>query len=151
MKSLVQRAALIGLPALLAASGASMAAGRDYDSDDLKGDYYCNVIEVHRFTNPAGLAGADRCNYAGLVHFDGAGTMQGSGNMRCSAAGTAGPFSITNHYALSPDGSFLFSDFADLGNPSHGQIVDHGRALLLDGTMKTFPEILSWSGICMRP
>lgn len=51
---------------------------------------------------------------------------------------------------VNPDGSFLVSGSPDMADPSHGQIVDKGRSLLLDGTTKSRADLLSWSGIAMK-
>jgi hypothetical protein len=137
-----------GLAAALVAAPATAAP--TFGNDDLKGEFLFTVLEVRREILPGGTTPViEHCVIAGTAVFDGAGTMTLSGTQRCSVTGTGG-LSGTQYYAVNPDGSFLISESTDMTDPVHGQLVEHGRTLLLDGTTRTLPEILSWSGIGMR-
>lgn len=134
-------AAILGAPGALAAP--------TFDNNDLKGEYLFTVVEVHRVTLPGGSTAVEHCVLAGTASFDGAGTMTLNAAQRCSITGS-GAASGTQFYSVNPDGSFLISESPAMSDPVHGQLVDHGRTLLLDGTLRTLPEILNWSGIAMR-
>jgi len=151
MKSFVHSASLVSGLLAMGLFGNPTMAGRGSDNDandnrDLKGEYLCTIIEVHQLINSP----VEHCNLALTGNFNGAGRVDASGMMRCSGSFGTGVLSGSLNYSVNPDGSFLMSDLPNMANPSHGQIVDHGRTLLLDGSTKTNPEILSWSGICMR-
>jgi hypothetical protein len=149
MKRLLRTSLLAGaLAAALAAAPA--AAAPTFGNNDLKGEFLFTVVEVHTIILPGGtIPVAEHCVIAGAAVFDGVGTMSLSGRQRCSRTGT-GDLSGTQYYAVNPDGSVLISESADMSDPVHGQLVEHGRTLLLDGTTRTLPEIQSWSGIAMR-
>lgn len=121
-----------------------------FGNEDLKGEYLFTVVEVHRFALPGTTSMVtEHCVIAGTASFDGAGIMTLNGTQRCSFNGSS-TLSGTQNYSVNPDGSFLISESPGMADPVHGQIVDHGRSLLLDGTTRTLAEILSWSGIAMR-
>lgn len=120
-----------------------------FGNDDLKGEYLFTAVEVHRVTLSGGPTVVEHCVLAGTVSFDGAGTLAINAAQRCSATGS-GAVSGTQYYSVNSDGSFLISESPAMTDPVHGQLVDHGRTLLLDGTLRTLPEILNWSGIAMR-
>jgi hypothetical protein len=152
MKRFIQSLSLVsGLLAMLLI-GDPAVAGRTFDNDDLKGDYLCNVVEVRRALLPTGLFALAHCVIAGTGKFDGVGMVTLNATQRCSIAGTTETTVIagTQYYSVNPDGSFLISESSSMTDPAHGQIVEHGRSLLLDGTTRTLAEILSWSGMCMR-
>ena len=86
---------------------------------------------------------------AGSATFDGAGEATLNATQRCNLSGS-GPMTGTQYYSVKPDGSFLMSESSDMTDPVHGQMVDHGRTLLLDGTLRTLPEIIGWWGTAAR-
>jgi len=139
---------LSGLAAVVLLA-APAAAQRPFGNHDLRGEYLFTVVEVHRVMLPGGGFALDHCSIAGAASFDGAGTMTLDAVQRCSFSGS-GASSGTQYYAVNADGSFLISESPDMADPVHGQIVDKGRSLLLDGTLRTLPELLSWSGIAMK-
>ena len=148
MKTILWRSMLAAAAAALCAAPASAAPG--FDDRDLKGEFLFVVLEVHQVVvPPASLPVVEHCVIAGTAAFDGAGTMTLNGNQRCSRTGS-GAVSGTQYYAVNPDGSLLISESSSLTDPVHGQLVDHGRKLLLDGTTRTNPEIVNWSGIAMK-
>jgi hypothetical protein len=139
-----------GLAATLSAAPATAAP--TFDNGDLKGEFLFTFVEVRRdFVPSLGTFVVQQCVSAGTAIFDGVGTMTGSGTNRCSVTGTE-PISGDKplYYAVNPDGSVLLSESTDMSDPLHGQIVEHGRSLLLDGTTRTLPAILSQSGIMMK-
>lgn len=137
----------------LAASGFAAApatAAPGFGDDDLKGEYLFTVLDTHRFLPSGGTNFVlNFCVVAGTAAFDGAGSVVLSATQRCSFTGAA-TFTATQFYAVNADGSFLISESSDMRDPVHGQIVDKGRSLLLDGTTRTLAESLSWSGIAMK-
>jgi hypothetical protein len=128
--------------------GAALAAPT-YGNNDLKGEYQFVVVEVHSVALPEGGSRPEHCVIAGTAAFDGAGLMTLNAKQRCNLTGT-GDISGTQYYSVNPDGSFLISEASDMTDPVHGQLVDHGRTLLLDGTLRTLPEIIGWWGTAMR-
>jgi hypothetical protein len=138
---------------LLRASVATLAtlsipapAAPTFGNDDLKGEYVFTVVEVHRVPG----VGPEHCVIAGTATFDGAGTMLMNGTQRCSSTTPSGPISGVQYYKVNADGSFLISESQLMSDPVHGELVDHGRTLLLDGTSRTLSEILSWWGLAMK-
>ena len=152
----------------LAATGlaAPALAGPSYDNRDLKGEFLFTIVELRRDTLPGAPLPANlNCVSSGTAAFDGAGTMIASGTQRCQPTPMPGqpplppqpPQPLPErplYYAVNADGSFLMSETPDFADPFHGEIVDHGRSLLLDGTTRpvsnTVPSILSWSGVMMK-
>ena len=147
MKSVLHRLLVAGVVAGLAAAPAGAAPG--FGDEDLKGEYLFTVLEVNLHQLPGGPLVTNHCVIAGIVVFDGAGRMTLDGAKRCSRSGNE-TLQATQFYVVNADGSFRISESADMSDPVHGQIVDKGRSLLLDGTTRTLPEILSWSGIGMK-
>ncbi len=116
-----------------------------FTNRDLKGPYVCTAQEIHQLMNSP----VEYCVFSGTFNFDGAGGILGIATMRCSLSGVS-LLTQPMSYSVNPDGSFLTSDLPGMANPVHGEIVEQGQSLLLDGTTKTLSEILSWQGICMR-
>ena len=137
-------AAILGAPAALAVPS--------FGNDDLKGEYLFVVVEVRRSNTPTGVPPV-HCVIAGAATFDGAGLASLNATQRCNTSAGATvteTVSGTQYYSVNPDGSFLMSESADLSDPVHGQLVEHGRALLLDGTLRTLSEIIGWWGTAMK-
>ncbi|HEU5177908.1 MAG TPA: hypothetical protein VFU24_10685 [Burkholderiales bacterium] len=147
MKRLCHRV-ILGLAATILGVPCALAAP-NFGNEDLKGDYLFVVVEVHSVTLPGGLVRPEHCVIAGTANFDGAGKMTMSATQRCNLTGS-GAVEGSQFYSVNPDGSFLISESAGMTDPVHGQLADHGRTLLLDGTLRTLPEIISWSGIAMK-
>lgn len=124
-------------------------AAPTYGNKDLKGEYLFVVVEVRSVPLPGGGTRPEHCVIAGTAAFDGAGLMTMNAKQRCNLSGT-GEIIGTQNYSVNPDGSFLISESPDMTDPVHGQLVDHGRTLLLDGTLRTLPELIGWWGTAMR-
>ena len=120
-----------------------------FADDDLKGEYLFVVVEVERVQLPTGAYVPQHCVSAGTATFDGAGKMTLSGERRCNQTGS-GSFSEDQVYEVKPDGSFLIYPPAMPSDPVHGQLVDHGRTLLLDGTLRMNPNLNAWWGTAMK-
>jgi len=136
--------------ALTVLGSAPALAAPSFANNDLKGEYVFVVVEVHRIQLvPGGAFVPEHCVIAGTATFDGAGAMTIKAKQRCNQTG-GGDVSGTQYYSVSPDGSFLISESADMADPVHGQLADHGRTLLLDGTLRTSPDIDGWWGTAMR-
>ena len=139
---------LAGALAATVLSSAPALAAPTYGNNDLKGEYLFVVVEVHLV--PGDPFTEEHCVIAGSATFDGAGSMTMNATQRCNRTGS-GDVSGKQFYRVSPDGSFLISESETMSDPVHGQLVDHGRALLLDGTLRTFPsDINAWWGTAMK-
>ncbi len=152
MRHVLRSLVLMGvLSAVLLIAGPA-AAGPAYSNNDLKGEYLFTVVEVRNEILPGMTTPTvNYCVIAGTANFDGIGTAAlSSGTQRCSATGTVTPSGKPLFYSVNPDGSFLMSESPDMSDPIHGQLVEHGRSLLLDGTLRTLPDILSWHGVAMK-
>jgi hypothetical protein len=133
--------------ALLPVPGASAPT---FGDEDLKGEYLFTVLDISFYMPPGSTTSVvNHCVVAGTVAFDGAGNMALSATTRCSRSGVS-TIGGNQYYSVNPDGSFLISESSDMSDPVHGQIVDKGRTLLLDGTTRTRPDSISWSGIGMK-
>ena len=128
---------------------APLLAAPTFGNDDLKGEYLFVVVEVHTVTIPPAGPRPEHCVIAGSAVFDGAGRATLNATQRCNLSGS-GEMSGTQFYSVKPDGSFLMSESAGMADPVHGQMVDHGRTLLLDGTTRTLSEIIGWWGTAVR-
>lgn len=133
-----------GLFAMVLVGGPALATPV-FSNSDLKGEYLCTGNEVHQlFDGPV-----QYCVFAASGNFDGSGMVGLNSTARCSITGIRSGTG-SQFYSVNPDGSFLISESPGMTDPVHGQIVEHGRTLLLDGTLRTLSEILSWSGVCMQ-
>jgi len=121
------------------------------DNRDLRGEYLFTLAEV-RYEYPPGSATPvlNFCDHQGSLVFDGAGGVTATSTHRCNVTGTAtriGPLV----YDVNPIScSFTLQDPSDPPNPVHGQIVDHGRMLLLDGTTRTAAYSLLFHGVAAK-
>jgi hypothetical protein len=149
MKRLFHRSLLVGALTVAGLASAPATAAPGFGNEDLKGEYLFTVLDVGRRQLPSGAFVINHCVVAGTATFDGIDRMTISGTQRCSQTGTE-TIGGTQFYTVNADGSFLISESADMSDPVHGQIVDKGRSLLLDGTTRTLPEALSWSGVAMK-
>ena len=140
-------------------AGSPVVAAERFDNDDLKGEYLFTVTQARRAMLPGtNNFATEQCVVAGSAKFDGEGGVLINATQRCATGGggiglpqiATGTVTQSQYYVVSPDGSFLVSEDPAMTDPVHGQIVDHGRSLLLDGTTATMAETLSWSGIAMR-
>ncbi len=138
-----------GLALLLMNSPSAMGA-RTFSNKDLKGDYLFILAEIR--TEPAFGGATNYCDKAGTITFDGVspiGTATASSfTQRCNVA--TGPGVGTQFYQVNPDGSFLLDETPAFLDPVHGQIVDNGNSLLLDGTTRTNPNILIFHIVAMK-
>ncbi len=139
----------VGLALLLTDSPNAIGA-RTFTNKDLKGDYLF-ILAVIR-TEPAFGGATNYCDTAGTISFDGVGpvgtaTLSGF-TQRCNVV--IGPAGGTLFYQVNPDGSFLLDEALAFLDPTHGQIVDNGNALLLDGTTRTNPNILIFHIVAMK-
>lgn len=137
--------AFVSALALLMAAAPALA--KPFTNADLNGTYLFILTQI-RTEFVAGSPVTNYCENAGTLTFDGAGTLTVSSTRRCSATGTvadAGTFV----YAVNADGSFLVDDTLAFGDPVHGQIVERGASLLLDGTARTNPQVMIFHGVAM--
>ncbi|MCK5396019.1 MAG: hypothetical protein KAJ32_08510, partial [Gammaproteobacteria bacterium] len=115
-----------------------------YSNASLKGKYLFNFTEIY---DPGTKT---YCDQAGTLSFDGAGTAQGDGMMRCTDGSTVTTtaFTDTLDYFVESDGSFMLGGLVE---PLHGQIALDGSSLLLDGTLtvSTATKLLN-QGIAMK-
>ena len=142
----VRHSLLLASVATLTSLSIPAPAAPTFGNDDLKGEYLFTVVEVHRLPG----VGPEHCVVAGTAIFDGAGTMLMNGTQRCSSTTPSGPISGVQYYKVNADGSFLISEKPEMTDAVHGELIDHGRTLLLDGTSRTLSEILSWWGLAMK-
>lgn len=129
----------------------SVVAESGYSARDLSGEYLFNMVEVGIEEDPAsGEQVVDYCERVGTLDADGAGTMLYQGTRRCSFSGLETD-AATLGYSVDPSGSVLL--FVDPGVPTralHGQIVNHGRGFLFDGTTDSDPLNLIQHGVAMQ-
>jgi hypothetical protein len=140
------RALVSGLMLLMV--GLPSFAGKPFTNADLNGSYLFILTQI-RTENVGGTPVTNYCENAGTIAFDGAGAVTVNSVRRCSATGTVvdvGAFV----YAVNADGSFLVDETPVFADPVHGQIVDRGAHLLLDGTARTNPDIMIFHGVAMR-
>ncbi len=126
------------------------AAGPGFSNRDLDGEYLFILTEIRNESPPPSTTPVfNFCDHAGTLSFNGAGTLTVTDTQRCSVPGT-GPVTetFTLNYSVSPDGSFTVTN--PDGSLVHGQILNHKRALLFDGTMYTDPNRLIFQGVAMR-
>ncbi|MGH7251325.1 MAG: hypothetical protein ACREIK_05665, partial [Nitrospiraceae bacterium] len=90
----------------------------------------------------------DYCDVAGTLNFDGNGKVTTNSKRRCSATGMATDNPLTLDYTVNPDGSFVIT--AGPEDLVHGQIVNRGHSLLIDGTTRTDPALLIFHLVAMR-
>jgi hypothetical protein len=149
---LSSRYCLLAAGLATALSAAPATAAPTFGNDDLKGEYLFTVVEVRRDMLPGTTTLVTQyCVTAGTAIFDGVETMTGTGTQRCSVTGTGTVGDKPLYYAVNPDGSFLMSESpTGMTDPIHGQIVEHGRTLMIDGTTRTLPDLFSFSGIMMK-
>ena len=145
----LQHSVVIFTLAVLGAPGA--LAGPTFEDRDLRGEYVFAGFELHR--PPSGVGAPEHCVFAGTVNFDGLGRAAMIVTQRCVVGNNPAIVQtrdIQQYYSVDPDGSFRISEQPDLLDPVHGQIVDHGRSLLLDGTTRTSPTLVNWLATAMR-
>lgn len=137
--------------ALLLMNRASAVAESGYSERDVSGEYVFTLVEIGTEEDPSsGGRIIDYCERAGTLTADGAGTMLYAGTRRCSFKGLE-VGTATLIYSVDPTGSVLITVSGDPpGNAAHGQIVDHGRGLLLDGTTMSDPNNLIQQGVAMK-
>ncbi len=139
----------VGLALLLTDSPNAIGA-KTFSNRDLKGDYLFILAEIR--TEPAFGGATNYCDTAGTISFDGVspvGTATLSGfAQRCNLVPSPGLVPL--FYQVNPDGSFLLDETPAFLDPTHGQIVDNGNALLLDGTTRTNVNILIFHIVAMK-
>lgn len=143
MKKILMSMLIFGMSTtVLLVDYTSGIAGGACSNRDLDGDYQFTVIEVY---TSGGII--NYCDQAGTVTFDSAsGTATVSGTKRCN--GVVGPIipePLT--YAVSPDCNVEITSPYDT---VHGQIVNNGRIVLLDGTTSPDPDKLFFHGVAAK-
>ncbi len=123
----------------------ALGQGREFSNRDLSGEYAFNLVDIRVF-GPSVVA----CDMAGTLNFDGAGAVAVSNTRRCPGI-MGGPPIVTTEtgtlaYSVNPDGSFLITEVTGDPDPTHGQIAQHGRILLIDGTTRTNPNVIVFNG-----
>ncbi len=120
------------------------------DNRDLRGEYLFTLVDA-RFEYPPGstMLVLDFCDQQGTAVFDSAGGMTVTTTRRCGITGTVTESNALT-YTVNPDCSFTVQDPRDPPDPVHGQIVDHGRMLLLDGTTRTDANKRLFHGVAAK-
>ena len=130
--------------------GFGAAAYAACDNRDLRGEYLLTLAEVRYEYPPDSIAPVlNFCDHRGSLVFDGEGGVTGASTRRCNVTGTetqSGPMVLF----VNPDCSFTLQDPGDPPDPVHGQIVDHGRMLLLDGSTRTSAYTLLLHGVAAK-
>lgn len=130
--------------ALLLVNSTPAVGGPGFSNRDLSEVYVYNLIGIFGLPpNPT-----DFCEHAGTMSFDGVGAVTIDAVIRCGGS-VLSPPPITLNYSVNADGSFSIITPASIIY-AHGQIVDHGRSLLLDGTTRTHPEVVVFHGVAMQ-
>lgn len=130
-------------------------AGRTYDNRDLRGEYKyaMNEAEWIMVGSPP-MPTMLHCVSAGTAMADGAGTITVLGTARCVYPGGTPMVESTSDtiaYEVMPDGQVHFLDGSDPTDITHGQLVNHSRTILLDGTMRTNPNVIYQHGTASKP
>lgn len=141
----------------LLVSDTSAEGGPTFSSRDLRGEYFFNLVEIREEgVGDPPVPTTDYCDVAGTLNFDGIGTVDINSTRRCSATGKQTDDPLTLNYTVNSDGSFVITvsepapgseEPADL---VHGQIVNRGRSLLIDGTKRTDPDLMMFHGLAMK-
>jgi hypothetical protein len=79
------------------------------------------------------------CTSIGIAVADGAGTLLTTGTVRCNVDGTVIVEESVDdpvYYEVQPNGEVLFWD-PESTEPTHGFIVDNGRTILIDGSLRS--------------
>lgn len=126
----------------------SVVAAPPFTNADLNGEYLVNVAHI-RTEWMAGAPSTNYCDIAGTASFDGIGMVTVKVTHRCNVTGITTD-KAEMHYTVNPDGSFLIDENPGFPDPVHGEIVNGGVGLLLDGTTRTNPNILMFHGVAMR-
>jgi len=119
-------------------------AGKTFDNRDIKGEYKYSLNEAQWDTQgEPPVRKITFCVSTGTAIADGEGNLQTLGFVRCSSDGvvTTETTSGSVMYEVQPNGEVLFYD-DDLLDPTHGVIVDRGRTLLIDSTLRTDPDMI---------
>lgn len=124
----------------------AVAGGGCYSNRDLNGEYIFNLVEVRTETFP--IPGTNYCDHTGVVNFDGVSAATVTDTRRCSLTGLVTEAALLT-YSVNCDGSLTIDDPAD-PNPVHGQIVNRGHGILLDGTTRTNLNSLIFHGIAVQ-
>ncbi len=119
--------------------------GPGFSNRDLSEVYAYTLVGIFETPpNPAVF-----CEHAGTMSFDGVGAVTIDAVVRCGGSVISSP-PFTLSYSVDPDGSFSMVVPSGSLIFAHGQIVDHGRSLLLDGTTRTDPAARAFNGVAMR-
>jgi hypothetical protein len=128
-----------------------LGQGRGFTNRSLEGEYALNIFEVtHRAQPGSTQTEWEYCNGVATLRFDGIGMLSATVTNRCNGhAPEVQNFSLP--YTVNPDGSFLLHPNDPGGiDVAHGQILDHGRMLFLDGTQSQDPARDIFYGIGVR-
>ena len=128
--------------AFLLVSHTPALAGGTFSNRDLSGEYLFILTEQQGFGPPCFGAVVE---HAGTLNFDGIGMVTINDTRRCTDGITVSQTTeiVTLSYSVNPDGSFLI-------DTAHGQILQHGRSLLIDGTANTDPSTRMFHGAAMQ-
>ena len=140
--------------ALTLVAPAAAVAGSGFSASDLSGEYVFHLTEIrteYDYSSGVPVAVTDYCDQAGTLNFDGVSTMIVSETRRCSFTGTFPATTATLNYSVAPDGSVSITDPAEpIPDPVHGQIVNRGKGILVDGTTRTNPNVLIFHGEAIK-
>ena len=126
-----------------------LQAKNTYSDSDVSGTYYFTNIEVRwipSYDSPNRML--NHCHVLGTAVSDGAGLVLTKSKNVCDITGTV-EMDDTIHYQVNPDGQMTFYSEAS-GNTTHGQIIEAGRMILLDGSNNTNPSLILHYGTAVR-
>ena len=91
------------------------------------------------------------CTSIGTAIADGAGNLEITGTLRCNLEGTVflEQDTETMTYEVQPNGEVLFWD-PESTEPTHGFIVEHGRTILIDGSLRSADWIYQHGHVVKR-
>ena len=133
---------------LAVVAGAALSAPT-FDNRSLRGVYKFNMAEIrYEFVGSPPVKALDHCSSFGVAEFDGAGNFTVSSTRRCEHTGTITETN-TMTYSVQPNGEVLFFE-TPATDPTHGVIVNNGKAVLIDSTTRTDPDAVSQNGIAFK-
>ncbi len=138
-----------GIGAALLLLGSTPATARPgYTLHDIEGEYFLILTEVRYEPGPV----LNFCEHYGTMVLDGIGGGTMTGTSKCSVTGSGTKTSSVSVSMLdSAIGSYtVLTSFDPPGDFLRMQIVDHGRGLLIDGTLRTNPSVVILNGVAMK-
>ena len=154
-RMLITSAVIIGICAGMLIAIPPAQADRPITGRDIEGTYYVLITEVRKETGPVGilLPGIHRCESHGTA------TVFRDGQMVVNVTNTC--YDGVNRESVPQERCHTFEILAgsellvtEVGGPdtdkTHCQILDNGRMLLCDGSIRDFPPIITWAGTAVK-